>query len=103
MRTQVNVLLTVVLEAQSSLELVDLITNKCVPFGKTARTAGTYRKQMQPVFTATEVEVMTSNVSGLGELPSSPEKLPLLHRMGVCSLRRCFVLIRQEADISTLN
>ena len=47
-RTQVNVLPTVVLEAQSSLELVDLITNKCVPFGKTASTAGTYRKQMQP-------------------------------------------------------
>ena len=47
-RTQVNVLLIVVLEARSSPELVDLITNKCVPFGKTARMAGTYRKQMQP-------------------------------------------------------
>ena len=49
-RTQMNVLPTVVLEAQSSPELVDLITNKCVPCGKTARMAVTYRKQKQPNF-----------------------------------------------------
>ena len=53
--TQVNVLPTVVLEAQSSLELIGLITNKCVPFGKTARMAGTYRKQMQPIPTLPQV------------------------------------------------